>query len=71
MANIIHQRKIFPELIQQQATSFNMTNCLLAWLKDYDHYKKTIEQLSQTKNMIKGDLGDIAGYLSSIIQEKA
>lgn len=68
LANIVHERMVFPELIQNQATSFNMQNKLEDWIISKENYKKTKELLAYTRNLIKGDGENLPQYFSDVIE---
>lgn len=70
LANIVHQTSVFPELIQDQVTSFN----LVSWFEDWayndlsnDKLKSLWEKLGQTKKLIKGENLDLPQLMAQVI----
>lgn len=69
LANIIHGKTIFPELLAERATPFNMRRELLKWLRNRDAYEKTKRELASTLNLIRGTDGEAAEFLVSQIKK--
>lgn len=68
LANIVHDKEVFPELIQERATAFNMKKYLQRFIEDKALYTKTKESLSKTRYLIHGELENIGDYMASVIQ---
>lgn len=60
LANIVHEEAIFPELIQNRASSYNMKSELLKILTDKDIYLEIKKKASRTKDMLRGEIDDPA-----------
>ena len=69
MANIVHGKPIFPELVQEKATPYNIQNKLNNWLTDQAEYEKIKLALSVTKDILRGDSLAIPDYMSKVIDD--
>jgi lipid-A-disaccharide synthase len=67
LANIVHNSSVFPELLQESLSSFNIAWKLKLWYYDQVAYTKVCRELSETKNLVKGENIEISTYVSSII----
>ncbi len=64
LANIIHQSEVFPELIGESLSEFNVLKKAQEFLKDQSTYVKKIEKLNTTLDLIEGDDIDLVEYLA-------
>jgi len=71
LANIVHEKWIYPELLQDRATSFNLGQNLRRWLTDEKEYEKIKRTLAETKNLLEGDSIDVASYMAGVLREDA
>jgi lipid-A-disaccharide synthase len=69
LANIIHEDEIFPELLMENATTFNMTNKIKKWLENRDYYDETIQKLANTGKIISGETPHVGRYMANMIKE--
>ncbi len=69
LANIIHQRVVFPELIQDDFSDFNILNCLLPWITDTLEYQKIKAILGETKHLMSGDDFNVAEYMAGVLNQ--
>ena len=69
LPNIVHEKWIYPELLQNKATSFNMAQNLRRWLTDDLEYEKIIQTLAKTKTLLQGESIDVATYMAGVIKE--
>lgn len=67
LANIVHQEKLFPELIQESVDQTNMMRELNRWLDDKSHYDETKAKLKKTKEMLQGDDYNPGTYMAEVI----
>jgi lipid-A-disaccharide synthase len=67
LANIIHNRSVFPELIQDQSTSFNIVTQIKKWYNSNEEYLKLKAILKTTKNVVEGEALDVALYMAQVI----
>lgn len=70
LANIVHNEKVFPELVQEHLTAFNILQTLNIWLKDKKKYETVKEKLANTKNLIDGEIPNIGGFMASIMDSE-
>lgn len=69
LANIVHGKRVFPELIQEQASGFNMAKALKTWISDRKKYDFLFHELKKTGELIQGDTDQTAEYMAQIIAE--
>lgn len=69
LANIVHEKLLFPELLQEKATSFNMEKELTHWLKDPVSFQKIKYESLQTAKLIEGHSGETGQYIGKIIND--
>ena len=67
LANIVHEKMVFPELIQHQVTKESLRRHLLLWLTNSNEYEKIKEELAKTKSKIAGDNFSVPEYMSNVI----
>jgi lipid-A-disaccharide synthase len=68
LANIIQNRAVFPELLQDQVSSYNIVSHFKFWYYNEDMYRELKSQLGQTKNLVKGEGVDIPQYMANVIE---
>jgi lipid-A-disaccharide synthase len=69
LANIVHEKILFPELIQHQVTPQILKRHLLHWLTNSSEYEKIKQELAMTKTKIAGDNFSVPEYMAQIIRE--
>ncbi len=69
LANIVHEKEVFPELLQANLTEFNIAERLLFWLNNKNEYDNLAEELRDTKEMISGEKIVVSDYIGQIIKE--
>lgn len=71
LANIVHNRSVFPEFIQDRATSFNIVSQVKKWYnstRDYSaEYLKVKATLKTTKDVVKGEALSVPEYMAKVI----
>jgi lipid-A-disaccharide synthase len=67
LANIVHNKRVFPELIQEQASGFNMAKKLEYWIQHNDKYDSVFHELKRTGELIQGDTNQTAEHMASVI----
>jgi lipid-A-disaccharide synthase len=60
LANIVHEKEVFPELIQNRASSYNMKRELMALLTDKEKYDSVKADIAHTKDLLRGEIDDPA-----------
>ena len=68
LANIVQNISIFPEFLQDSASSYNIVSHLKNWYYNKEDYKKVKEQLKQTKHLVRGENIDVPVYMSQIVK---
>lgn len=72
LANIVHQSSVFPELIQDQVTSFNLVSWFEKWAYNdlsNDNLKSLWKKLAQTRKLIQGESFDLPKLIAEVILE--
>ncbi|CAM9900935.1 unnamed protein product [Chrysoparadoxa australica] len=69
LANIVHDEMIFPEYVQEQATSYNITVALKKWIQDKKEYESVKTKLAKTKDLIDGEIPNIGEFMADIMTE--
>lgn len=67
LANIVQNRSVFPELLQDQVTHHNIVSHFKFWYYNQHKYRELKLQLQQTKNLVRGEGVDIPQYMANII----
>lgn len=70
LANIIHERKVFPELLQEKVTPESIVLELEEWFSNSAHYEKTSALLKNTQNLVQGELQDVPAYMAQVFKEE-
>ena len=68
LTNIVHQERLYPELIQEQADSRNIVKHLARWLGSPEEYDKLAARLASTKTLLSGEDFSVSEYMSQVIQ---
>ncbi|WP_127718044.1 lipid-A-disaccharide synthase [Halobacteriovorax sp. HLS] len=69
LANIVHDEEIFPELIQERASVYNIKTELMKFLESEQSYNSIIEKVSKTRSLISGGDFDAGEYMAKVIEE--
>ena len=69
LANIVHERKVFPELLQEKVTAQNIILELEKWMGNQADYETVSADLKKTKNLVQGELQDVSQYMAKVFQE--
>lgn len=67
LANIVHEERLFPELIQDDAQPVVMMRQLLPWLTSELEYEKIKNKLRSTKDKISGESFNLPEYMNKVI----
>lgn len=68
LANIVHQKRVYPELVQERCTVYNIRFEIEKILSDKSLYSKTLETLKETKSLIRGEGIDTAKYIGDALR---
>jgi lipid-A-disaccharide synthase len=69
LPNIIHEKWVYPEFLQDRATSYNFSQVIRSWLTDESEYEKIKETLAETKCLLQGESIDVATYMAGVLKE--
>jgi lipid-A-disaccharide synthase len=68
LANIIHNRSVFPELLQDRVSSYNIVSEFQKWYYNHKKYHEIKTVLKETKRLVKGEEISIPHYMSQVIE---
>lgn len=68
LTNIIHEKEVFPELLQYEADRYNLAKHARSWLTNEKYYNETITTLKNTKNLLSGDDFSVPEYMGNVIK---
>lgn len=69
LANIVHQKRVFPELTHNLATGYNLATSLQEWLTSRESYETIKGELKKTIHLIDKSGSDIPGQMGEVIKE--
>lgn len=67
LANIVQNRSVFPELLQDQVSSYNIVSHLRFWYYNKNDHMELLLKLKQTKDLVRGEKIDIPKYMADVI----
>ncbi len=70
LANIIHEKRVFPEILQEKVLPENIISEFDSWLSHSENYEKVSKLLKQTQTLVQGELQDVAGYMAQVLREQ-
>ncbi len=71
LANIVHEERVFPELIQNEFSSFNIEQKMNKWINDKDSYNRVKEKLSHTLDLIGGNAESVGSIIYQLMNTSA
>ena len=69
LPNIICGEEVFPEFLQNRATSFNIRKKLLNLLSDENEYRRMQKKLFRIRQLLEGDHDDCGDYMKQHVKE--
>ena len=69
LPNIIYEKEIFPEFLQNSATSFNIKRYLLNWLENEKEYLAVQSKLLKMRELLKGECPNCGDYMEKHMRE--
>jgi lipid-A-disaccharide synthase len=69
LTNIIHNRVVFPELLQSAVDPVRLANIIRAWTSDEKLYNEVKSTLKETKNLLSGEDFSVPQYMAKVIHE--
>jgi lipid-A-disaccharide synthase len=71
LANIVKEKFVFPELLQDDANIHLITHHLKRWLTDKQEYERIKSELSEVKGLITGEDFSVPEYMAKVINENS
>lgn len=68
LANIVHNQRLFPELVQEDASEFNIKRMMLRWIEGPSDYQEVCQKLKKTDLMISGEKGEPIKKMSEVFE---
>lgn len=69
LANVVHEKRVFPECLQEFATDYNIEKALLNWMTNIEAFNQTKSDLLSTREKVMGEDSNVGLYMSNIIKE--
>ncbi|WP_372651885.1 lipid-A-disaccharide synthase [Halobacteriovorax sp.] len=69
LANIVHEEEVFPELLQERVSSFNLVKELSNIIDSEEVYNSKITTLKKTAALISGGEFDAGLYMGKVIED--
>ena len=69
LANIVHNQLVFPELLQDQVTSYNIVSHFSKWYYNNSERANVKMKLKLTKELVRGEKINIPQYMVEVIQK--
>ncbi len=69
LPNIVHEKRVFPELIQEEVSQYNILKELKMWITDSLKYQKIRESLKLTQKLLQGEEKSVAQYMAQVIKK--
>ena len=69
LTNIIHDKMLFPEILQYEADRYNLAKFAKKWLGNEELYNSVVCELAKTQNLLSGDDFSTAEYMAEVINE--
>lgn len=69
LANIVHNELVFPELLQDQVSTYNIVSKIKNWYYNKDQYNQLMSKLKKTKELVRGEDLSIPKYMANVIDD--
>lgn len=69
LTNIIHDKMVFPELVQERVTSQQLTPIIKTWIENESVYNELKSTLKKTKELLSGEDFSVPEYMAQVIHE--
>jgi lipid-A-disaccharide synthase len=69
LANIVQNRAVFPELLQDKVSVYNIVSYLRFWYYNKTDHSELLAKLKQTKDLVRGDVLEIPKYMAEVIKK--
>ena len=67
LTNIIHEKMIFPELIQHHSDRYNIAKNINNWIENPNEFDEMVSTLSGTVHKLTGDDFSVSDYMANVI----
>jgi lipid-A-disaccharide synthase len=67
LTNIVHEKMVFPELVQAAVNSRQIARIIKSWIQDEKVYNDLKETLKQTKSLLSGEDFSVPEYMAQVI----
>lgn len=64
LANIVHEKELFPEVLQAEVTGENLIKKVAPLFLDGNYYSEKVQTLKKTKDILQGEEMNVAKYIS-------
>lgn len=68
LANIVQNRSVFPELLQDAVSGYNIVSHFKFWYYNREKYHQLKMKLSETRELVRGEGIDIPAYMADVIK---
>ncbi|OIQ19761.1 MAG: lipid-A-disaccharide synthase [Bacteriovorax sp. MedPE-SWde] len=69
LANIVHDKEVFPEMIVPYVTEYNVLKRMLRFFENTEYYNGVMDDLAKTQETISGEDINIPSYMANKIRE--
>lgn len=69
LANIVHNCSVFPELLQDEVSAYNIVSHFKIWYYNHKKYQELKEKLAKTRDVVRGESIHIPTYLGNVIKQ--
>lgn len=69
LANIVHNEEVYPELVQEYATAYNINSELKKLRNNPEYYERIKGKLGQTCDLLTGELENVGEFIASEMKE--
>lgn len=67
LANIVHEKEVFPEFVQETVDQTNINKNLFKFIEDKKTYDNLKQELKKTKTLLQGDGSNPGHYMAEVI----
>jgi lipid-A-disaccharide synthase len=69
LTNIIHDKMVFPEMVQEKVEPLILASIIRSWTLDEKLYNELKRTLKETKNLLSGEDFSVPAYMAQVIHE--
>ncbi len=71
LTNIVHEKMVFPELIQYQADRYGIFKHFKRWMQNEEEYNHVAQELTKTKDYLTGDDFSVPEYMAQVLNKNS